>query len=144
MLLRSSIGLRQQYIRLRRRETVIRHTVWLLDAASAFNELTILDRAGIRDVALWRLGAEDPGLLVDFRHAGPTPRVPPASIHLAEGTNVDIEGPGEILRITALPTPGERKLTFGPTGLLANVDFVTRAAALYDHSHRLAARAWSH
>ena len=38
------------------------HTVWLLDAASAFNELTLLDRAGIREVALWRLGAEDPGL----------------------------------------------------------------------------------
>src|SRR5579864_8228724 len=37
------------------------HTVWLLDAASAFNELTLLDRAGLHDVALWSLGAEDPG-----------------------------------------------------------------------------------
>src|SRR5436305_533311 len=38
------------------------HTVWLLDAASAFNEIAVLKRAGIREVALWRLGAEDPAL----------------------------------------------------------------------------------
>ena len=40
----------------------IRHVVWLLDAASAFNELTVLDRAGLGEFALWRLGSEDPGL----------------------------------------------------------------------------------
>jgi cellulose synthase/poly-beta-1,6-N-acetylglucosamine synthase-like glycosyltransferase/peptidoglycan/xylan/chitin deacetylase (PgdA/CDA1 family)/spore germination protein YaaH len=100
------------------------HTVWLLDAASAFNELTMLDRAGIRDVALWRLGAEDPGLWSIFGRSVRTPRSPTGLTHLPRGTNVDIEGPGEILRITALPTPGERKLTLGPNGLLANVDFL--------------------
>src|SRR5206468_9308398 len=44
--------------------------------------------------------------------------------HIAQGTNVDIEGSGEILRITALPTPGLRKVTYGANGLLANVDFL--------------------
>jgi cellulose synthase/poly-beta-1,6-N-acetylglucosamine synthase-like glycosyltransferase/peptidoglycan/xylan/chitin deacetylase (PgdA/CDA1 family)/spore germination protein YaaH len=100
------------------------HTVWLLDAASAFNELTLLDRAGIRDVALWRLGAEDPGIWSIFGRNVRLPRSPAGLTNLPQGTNVDIEGPGEILRITALPTPGERKLTLGPNGLLANVDFV--------------------
>jgi cellulose synthase/poly-beta-1,6-N-acetylglucosamine synthase-like glycosyltransferase/peptidoglycan/xylan/chitin deacetylase (PgdA/CDA1 family)/spore germination protein YaaH len=100
------------------------HTVWLLDAASAFNELTLLDHAGIRDVALWRLGAEDPGLWSIFGRSVRLPRTPAGLTHLPQGTNVDIEGPGEILRITALPTPGERKLTLGPNGLLANVDFL--------------------
>ena len=107
------------------------HTVWVLDAASAFNELTLLDRAGLHEVALWRLGAEDPGLWSIFGRNVRTPRNASGLTQLAagdlnrpEGTNVDIEGQGEILRITALPTPGERKLTFGPNGLLANVDFV--------------------
>ena len=100
------------------------HTVWMLDAASAFNELTLLDRAGVHDVALWRLGAEDPGLWSIFGRNVRLPRNGNGLIHLAEGTNVDIEGQGEILRITALPTPGERHLTFGPNGLISNVDFV--------------------
>src|SRR5438270_7508145 len=100
------------------------HTVWLLDAASSFNEITVLHRAGIREIALWRLGAEDPALWSIFgRNLGP--QVNAAGLeHIAQGTNVDIEGSGEILRITALPTPGLRKLTFGATGLLANVDFL--------------------
>lgn len=100
------------------------HTVWMLDAASAFNELSILDRVGIHDVGLWRLGAEDPALWSIFGRNVRTPRNANGLIHLAEGTNVDIEGQGEILRITALPTPGERRLTFGPNELLSNVEFV--------------------
>ena len=100
------------------------HTVWLLDAASAFNELTLLDRAGIREVGLWRLGAEDPGVWSIFGRNVTTPRSTAGLAHLAQGTNVDIEGQGEILRITALPTPGERRLTLGSNGLLSNVDFV--------------------
>ena len=108
-----------------RTRTAIAHTVWLLDAASAFNELTLLDRAGIREVALWRLGMRRSWLWSIFgatastvRRGAGRPRPP------RQGTNVDIEGQGEILRITALPTPGERRLTFAPNGLLANVDFL--------------------
>jgi len=100
------------------------HTVWLLDAASAFNELTLLDRVGVREVGLWRLGAEDPGLWSIFGRNIRLPRNAAGLVHLAQGTDVDIEDPGEILRITALQTPGERHLTFGRDGLIANVDFV--------------------
>jgi cellulose synthase/poly-beta-1,6-N-acetylglucosamine synthase-like glycosyltransferase/peptidoglycan/xylan/chitin deacetylase (PgdA/CDA1 family)/spore germination protein YaaH len=101
------------------------HTVWMLDAASAYNELSILDRAGIRDVGLWRLGAEDPALWSIFGRNVHTPRPTSGLIHLAQGTNVDIEGQGEILRITALPTPGKRRLTLGRNGLLSNVEFLS-------------------
>lgn len=100
------------------------HTAWILDAASAFNELSILDRAGIHDVGLWRLGAEDPALWSIFGRNVRMPRNLSGLVHLAQGTNVDIEGQGEILRITALPTPGERRLTLGANGLLSNVEFV--------------------
>ncbi len=69
------------------------HTVWLLDAASAFNQLTLLDRAGIREVALWRLGTEDPGIWSIFGRTLQGPRAADGLIHLAQRTNVDIEGP---------------------------------------------------
>ena len=100
------------------------HTVWLLDGASAFNELNILYRVGIHEVALWRLGAEDPGLWSIFGRGTPLRPNPTGLVHLAQGTNVDIEGSGEILRITALPTPGTRRLTLKRGGFLADVDFV--------------------
>src|SRR5579884_1310205 len=100
------------------------HTVWLLDAASAFNELTLLDKIGIRDVAVWKLGSEDPDFWSIFGRNVQLPRSTSGLVHLAEGTNVDIEEPGEILRITALPTPGERRFTIGRNGLLSNVDFI--------------------
>ncbi|MEA3057239.1 MAG: peptidoglycan-N-acetylglucosamine deacetylase, partial [Sphingomonadales bacterium] len=100
------------------------HLVWILDAASAFNQLTLLDRAGIREVGLWRLGAEDPGLWSIFGRNVPIPRPAAGLTSLPQGTNVDIEGQGEILRITSLPSPGERRLTFARNGLLAGVDFV--------------------
>ncbi|MEP7130977.1 MAG: glycosyltransferase [Sphingomicrobium sp.] len=101
------------------------HTVWLLDAASAFNQLTLLDRAGIREVGLWRLGTEDPGLWSIFGRNVQVPRSAARLTNLSsQGTNVDIEGQGEILRITSLPTPGERRLSLSPSGLLGNVDFV--------------------
>ena len=107
------------------------HTVWLLDAAGAFNELTLLDRAGLHDVALWALGSEDPGLWSIFGRNAQVPRnangltqLPAGDINRPQGNDVDIEGQGEILRITALPMSGERKLTFGPNGLISNVDFI--------------------
>ena len=100
------------------------HTVWLLDAASAYNELTLLDRAGVRQVALWRLGAEDPALWSVFGRTVHAPRTPAALQDLPVGTNVDVEGAGEILRISSLPTVGKRKIVVGRNGLIKGVDFV--------------------
>ena len=102
-----------------------RHTLWVLDAASAFNEMTMLDRAGIRSVGLWRMGAEDPALWSVFGRNAAVPRNPAMLAHLPEGTNVDVEGTGEILRISSLPTAGERRLVRGRDGLISGVDFVT-------------------
>ena len=100
------------------------HFVWILDAASAFNELTLLDRSGLRRVALWRLGAEDPALWSIFGRHAILPRRAAGMQRLPVGTNVDIEGSGEILRISSLPTEGERRLTLRPNGLIGNVGFV--------------------
>ena len=40
----------------------ITHNVWMLDAASAFNQMAYASDTGARGYAFWRLGAEDPGL----------------------------------------------------------------------------------
>ena len=92
------------------------HSVWMLDAASAFNELTPAQaRRDCRRRPLAH-GCGRPEPMVDLR---PQPVRPAdhgtASSHLRQGTNVDIEGPGEIIRITALPTPGERSFSLEPT-----------------------------
>ena len=100
-----------------------RHVAWLLDAASAYNELHFLARAGIGGVALWRLGSEDPGLWSIFgRDHRPLPPVS-AIDAIPAGTNVDIEGAGEILKIAATPVTGERRATAARDGTLANVTF---------------------
>lgn len=102
-----------------------RHTLWILDAVSAFNQLTLLDRAGVRTVALWRMGAEDPALWSIFGRSAAVPRNPALLGRLPPGTNVDVEGTGEILRISSLPTPGVRRVMTDKAGLISGVDFVT-------------------
>ena len=85
-----------------------RHTVWMLDAATSWNELQAVKRLGLDDVALWRLGSEDPGFWADL-HAFRTGGTPDLSTPRAL-LSTDVEGTGELLRITAKPTPGRRAI----------------------------------
>ena len=101
----------------------IRHDVWLLDAATNWNQMQVLGQLGIGSVALWRLGSEDPGFwpaLASWRQGGVNA---PANLRpnlgpLRHLTNVDIEGNGEILRVDAVPTAGSRTLTYDPHSAL--------------------------
>lgn len=96
-----------------------RHQLWMLDAATSWNELAALRRMGIDDVALWRLGSEDAGIwngLAAFRTAGKVPRLG----RLQSAVNVDVEGSGEVLRITSRPTDGQRALQFDRDGMIAD------------------------
>src|SRR5207248_5189327 len=70
------------------------------------------------------LGGGGRALWSIFGRNVPMPRDSTGLNRLPQGTNVDIEGQGEIVRITSLPTAGERRLAFARNGLLANVDFV--------------------
>jgi peptidoglycan-N-acetylglucosamine deacetylase len=92
------------------------HEVWMLDAASTWNQLQVLRRLGIDDVALWRLGSEDPGIWPAFRAFRTSGRPDLRSIE--SDLNVDVEGTGEILRITAKPTPGERMIQFDAQNII--------------------------
>jgi cellulose synthase/poly-beta-1,6-N-acetylglucosamine synthase-like glycosyltransferase/peptidoglycan/xylan/chitin deacetylase (PgdA/CDA1 family)/spore germination protein YaaH len=100
-----------------------RHVVWLLDAASAYNQMHFLQRAGIGGVAVWRLGSEDPGLWSIFGRSHRKLPDPSAINAIPAGTDVDIEGSGEILKIASAPVVGERHAIAAPDGSIASLDF---------------------
>ncbi|QDK33516.1 glycosyltransferase [Sphingomonas sp. IC081] len=88
-----------------------RHDVWMLDAAATWNQMKILSRLGVGDIALWRLGSEDPGFwsaVKAWHNGGQLPNLKP----LVQAANVDVEGQGEILRVTATPQDGSRAVAF--------------------------------
>ena len=95
-----------------------RHDVWIMDAAASWNEMQILRQMGIQNVALWRLGSEDPGFwqALGAWRAG---KGPPDLSDIEQTSNVDVEGSGEILRVTAQPTTGAREVTYDPRHNLA-------------------------
>ncbi len=107
-----------------------RHQVWLLDAASAYNQIAFLQKAGLGSVALWRLGSEDPGIWSIFGRDRRTLPVPDAIDAMPAGTNVDIEGSGEILKIAATPVTGIRDAVPAKDGSIADVTF-TRMPSPY-------------
>ncbi|MBB4860918.1 cellulose synthase/poly-beta-1,6-N-acetylglucosamine synthase-like glycosyltransferase/peptidoglycan/xylan/chitin deacetylase (PgdA/CDA1 family)/spore germination protein YaaH [Novosphingobium chloroacetimidivorans] len=92
------------------------HTIWMLDAATSWNQLTALGRLGIQQVAMWRLGIEDDGFWQDLHafNQGSRPDITvPRSV-----SGADVEGSGEILHITATPRDGARRVTFDASGVI--------------------------
>ena len=100
-----------------------RHDVWIADAATAHNQLAALDRMGVRSVALWRLGSEDPSFWALFGRDNRTLPSPAVIRAIPAGTNVDIEGNGEILRIGAVPVSGMRTVATSPQGMVIDERF---------------------
>jgi peptidoglycan/xylan/chitin deacetylase (PgdA/CDA1 family)/spore germination protein YaaH/GT2 family glycosyltransferase len=103
------------------------HQIWMLDAASSWNQLQALSRFGIGSVAFWRLGSEDPGLWTDlqaFRAHGRGGGRPDLR-RITSSLNTDIEGAGEILRITATPTDGARAPVFDQQGMIGQETYIS-------------------
>ncbi|HWZ12501.1 MAG TPA: glycosyltransferase, partial [Acidobacteriaceae bacterium] len=88
----------------------VRHQVWFLDAVTALNQMRAARQLGIQTFALWRLGSEDRSLWAVWdkpQNAG----APAALTNVPPGEDVDTEGEGDILRITARPVVGKRSIT---------------------------------
>ncbi|WP_374573858.1 glycosyltransferase [Phenylobacterium sp.] len=96
-----------------------RHDVWFLDAATFYNQIRVGDLFHPLGYALWRLGSEDPGIWKVFPH--PYGGASAKGLEtLTPGQGVDFDGSGEVLKVTAQPTPGQRSLTQDPsTGLIS-------------------------
>lgn len=81
------------------------HQIWLTDAASVWNGARAAAAAGAHDIALWRLGGEDPGIWAALAHlADPAP--PIASV--AADVRVTNEGDGPFLSLALSPSAGQR------------------------------------
>ena len=97
------------------------HHIWMLDALSAWNQLSAVKRMQIGGVALWRLGSEDPRFWDALRAAGA--KQPPDFSNVTAQGNVDVEGNGELLRIDATPQPGRQTVTVDPAGLIRDAQW---------------------
>jgi cellulose synthase/poly-beta-1,6-N-acetylglucosamine synthase-like glycosyltransferase/peptidoglycan/xylan/chitin deacetylase (PgdA/CDA1 family)/spore germination protein YaaH len=87
----------------------IRHDIWFLDGATAFNEIHAADVYQPAGYALWRLGTEDPSVWTVLGRPYGTP-APQGLRDIPISDDIDFEGQGEILRVDANPATGARKL----------------------------------
>ena len=86
------------------------HEVWLLDGVTAANQWRLASTHGVRGIALWALGLEDPSVwqFID-RIAKPAPRVDRLA-NITFPNAVEFIGDGEILQVAATPTAGHRTI----------------------------------
>ncbi|MBX7169368.1 MAG: glycosyltransferase [Pyrinomonadaceae bacterium] len=95
------------------------HTVWFLDAVTAYNEMSAAKPYNVAGYALWRLGSEDPSLWNIF---GTDKTLTTEGLETIKYSyDVDFEGTGEILQVRSLPQDGKRKLDTDDNNQLSEV-----------------------
>jgi peptidoglycan-N-acetylglucosamine deacetylase len=97
------------------------HEVWFLDAVTLYNQLAALEPWRAKGYGLWRMGSEDPGVwsLLDKPYGG----LSTAGLEkLGPGEDVDFDGTGEVLRVSATPTPGKRSFSLNAASRLIETE----------------------
>src|SRR5262245_44213991 len=120
---------RNPYFRYRE-EDDSQHTVWFLDAVTAFNQMRAAMKYQPAGFALWRLGSEDPSLWSVFG----TDLMNADGDGLREikyGYDVDFEGAGEILQVEAEPQAGSREVTVDPSTEMIAAEQYTKIPSSY-------------
>lgn len=107
-----------------------RHTVWFLDAVSAYNQMRASLAYRPFGFALWRMGSEDPSLWSVFGQNRMND-APDALREIKYGYDVDFEGVGEVLQIEAQPVTGARAVTVDPASNLINDETYTTIPSSY-------------
>src|SRR6476620_867108 len=104
-------------------ENEAHHSVWFLDAVTAYNEMRAASGFSPAGFAIWRLGSEDPSV---WSLLGGTPSSSADVLKkIVYGYQVDFEGSGEILKVVSRPQDGWRNLDLDDTnGYVKNEDFV--------------------
>ena len=99
------------------------HSVWFLDAVTAYNQMRAASGYRPAGFAIWRLGSEDPSV---WSLLGATPSSAEALKRIVYGYQVDFEGSGEILKVVSRPQDGWRNLEVDNSdGYVKNEDFVS-------------------
>ena len=110
----------------------ITHQVWMLDAVTAFDQVQVARAGGVRGYALWRLGSEDPALWSFFGSDGPLEAEQAARLtQMRFGYDLDYEGTGEVLQVTAQPQSGTREVHFDPKRRLIDAEHYTAFPSPY-------------
>jgi cellulose synthase/poly-beta-1,6-N-acetylglucosamine synthase-like glycosyltransferase/spore germination protein YaaH/peptidoglycan/xylan/chitin deacetylase (PgdA/CDA1 family) len=91
-------------------DTNQRHVVWFLDSVTMLNELRAARQLGISTFALWRLGWEDNSMWNIWDKPSAPESLQALSV-VQPGHDLDIEGEGDIMRVTGLPKVGKRTIT---------------------------------
>jgi peptidoglycan-N-acetylglucosamine deacetylase len=102
------------------------HQVWMLDALTAYNELRVAERAGVRGTALWRLGMEDPSIWFIWDATHPDDAIRSKVEDVPPGYDLILEGQGDVWRITNTPQSGRREFDYdASTDLFTDETFKT-------------------
>ncbi len=101
------------------------HEVWMLDAASAYNDWKLMNRAHLRGGALWSLGQDDPSVWDFWRKtAVPDARAHADMMRVHFPFEVAYTGRGDILTVASQPREGARAFDFDyATGLITDENY---------------------
>lgn len=102
-----------------------RHKLWMLDGASFINQLEMVKELGLKNIAVWSLGQEDPGIWAALQQsAGDRKTLAKRMSELKLHDYVSYLGKGPFLRVLSPPVIGSRQLTFDPaSGLVTSVGY---------------------
>lgn len=106
------------------------HQVWFLDAVTVYNQMRVARDYYPAGFALWRLGSEDPSLWSVF---GAQPQTDSLSglLQIRYGYDIDFEGTGEILQVTAEPHDGAREIKIEPSTNIITAESYTAIPSSY-------------
>ncbi|HEY6118677.1 MAG TPA: glycosyltransferase [Pyrinomonadaceae bacterium] len=98
------------------------HTVWFLDAVTAYNQMRAASGYKPAGYAIWRLGSEDPSI---WSIVGVSQNTSPDALReINYGYQVDFEGTGEILKVMSRPQKGSRNIDIDQTnGFIKSENF---------------------
>lgn len=92
------------------------HSVWFLSAVTTFNQMVAGNEHNPRGFALWRLGSEDPSIWEVFDSRTNLDQAAANKLKVLQyGYDLDYEGKGEVLKVTAEPSSGSREITYDET-----------------------------
>lgn len=104
----------------------VTHTIWYLDAATAWNQMQVATATGAAGVAFWRLGGEDMTLWRVLGRAGVVGTPDSLAMLPNDGVSV-IVGDGEVLAVEGHQGSGRRTLSVDQAGFVQSESIVRSA-----------------
>ncbi|MGB7241076.1 MAG: glycosyltransferase [Sulfitobacter sp.] len=103
----------------------LRNRMWMFDAASAHNQLRALRDAGVKNVSIWSLGQEDPGIWAVLDHAKHSTASPGAGLRtIVLDSYVQRIGQGPFVAPLSMPRVGRRSVkTDLATGFITDMQY---------------------